>query len=194
MRKQLSGTMGWIGGDEGYPTTDSGVSQTDLLGEYLMPRLDFGTEIEFEFVETIISIASDPLMQAVQLVNTTCHVNKQELLWNYRPLWLVLSYSLAVAGMLCAVIMGVFAYKWNGYGTDLSFSSILVTTRNKALDDVSDGSCLGNTPLPKHITQERLRFGELTNARASDRQDGPKHTGFGFAWQAGPITKGEKYA
>jgi hypothetical protein len=181
-------------GDDGYPTTTSGVTQTDLLGAYQLPLPDFGGAIEFEFDEIILSIASDPIMQVYTTVNTTCLTSRTELIWNYRPLWLVLSYSLAVAGMLIAVIMGVLAYKWNGYGTDLGFSTILVTTRNKELDRVVEGSCLGNTPLPEHITQERLRFGELRNARANETQGQPKHTGFGIAGQADPITKGEKYS
>lgn len=194
LRQKLSGFM-WNGGDDGYPTTTSGVSQTDLLGDYSLPRPEFWGELEFEFAEIVLSIASDPVMQSYELISTTCLASRTQLIWNYRPMWLVLSYSLAVAGMLCDVVMGVLAYKWNGYGTDLGFSSILVTTRNKALDEIVEGSCLGNTPLPKHITQERLRFGELRNSRGSQEVQGqPKHTGFGFAWQAGPITKGEKYS
>jgi hypothetical protein len=183
-------------GDDGYPTTSSGITQTSLLGPYALLRDETVIrDIEFEFAATVLSIASDDLMQAYQTTNVPCLTQRTKLLWDYRPLWLVLSYSLAVAGMLVAVVMGVLAYKWNGYGTDLSFSSILVTTRNKALDEVAEGSCLGNTPLPKHITGERLRFGELRNARTTnDVPGGPKHTGFGFAWQAGPITKGEKYS
>ena len=181
------------GGDDGYVTTTSGVSQTDLLGPYYLPPPDFGGAIEYEFDEAVLSIASDPVMQVYSTINTTCLASRTELIWNYRPLWLVLSYSLAVAGMLSAVVMGVLAYKWNGYGTDLGFSTILVTTRNKQLDQLVEGSCLGNTPLPEHITQERLRFGELRDSRANKVERLPKHTGFGLVWQAGPITKGEKY-
>jgi hypothetical protein len=34
----------------------------------------------------------------------------------------------------------------------------------------------------------------LKNARANEVEGQAKHTGFGFAWQAGSITKGEKYS
>jgi hypothetical protein len=140
----------WNGGDNGYPETYSGVSQTDLLWYYNLPRPNFGGQIEFEFAKIVLSIASDPVMQSYELINPPCLASRTELVWNYRPLWLVLSYSLAVAGILCVVVMGILAYEWNGYGTDLGFSSILVTTRNKALDEIVEGSEIHLYPSTSH--------------------------------------------
>jgi len=177
-------------GDDGYVTTTSGISQTRLVdgAGWLLP--DFETLFQDEFADTILSIASDAIMQSQSLVTTPCTVAKTELLWNYRPLWLVLSYSLGVVFMALAVVMGIFAYKFNGYGTDMSFSSILVTTRNKDLDALAEGSCLGNTPLPKQLTEERLRFGELRDGRDGD----VKHTAFGLYEHVSPIKVGALYS
>src|SRR5579862_663682 len=53
----------------------------------------------------------------------------------------------------CYGIMGVDA--------DLSFSQVLVSTRNKSLDRVCTGTNLGGDPITKELKDTQLRFGML---------------------------------
>lgn len=111
------------------------------------------------------------------------------LIWNYKPFWLVLSYSLAALLAILAVIEGLFAFARNGYSADTNFSTILATTRNSELDLLAEGLCLGNSPAPKHFTESQLRFGRVSRIG----RQGEAHVAFGLSDDVGPIVVGEKY-
>jgi hypothetical protein len=100
------------------------------------------------------------------------------LLWNYKPFWLLLSYSLAVAFTLLAAIEGLLAFKRNGYAADTNFSTILVTTRNVGLDRIAEGHCLGQSPVGKEFERNKLRFGDVGVADTSGGNR-TRHAAFG---------------
>jgi hypothetical protein len=52
----------------------------------------------------------------------------------------------------------------NGICHDTSFSSIMSTTRNKFLDELTLGYSLGAAPTPRAVSKVRLRFGELKDS------------------------------
>jgi hypothetical protein len=99
-------------------------------------------------------------------------------LWNYKPFWLLLSYSLAVAFTLLAVIEGLLAFKRNGYAADTNFSTILVTTRNVSLDRIAEGHFLGQSPVGKEFERNKSRFGDVGVAGTSGGT-GTRHAAFG---------------
>lgn len=122
-------------------------------------------------------------------ITAPCTTSNTILIWNYKPFWLVLSYSLAVLFALTAVIEGLFAFARNGYSADTNFSTILATTRNIDLDRLAEGMCLGQSLPPNSFMEERLRFRQV---RRRDEQ-GEAHAAFGLPGDVGPIVFGDKY-
>jgi hypothetical protein len=85
----------------------------------------------------------------------------QETVYDYRPYNLWLSYGIAIALSFVAILLGLYALWLNGVSHDNSFSSIMASTRNMYLDELTLGHSLGATPMSKEILRTRLRFGEL---------------------------------
>lgn len=190
-RFQLGSNINYTSDVGGYAQSSSGISQTRLVDEvtqFAVP--DFPAAIENEFATTILSLLSDTLFASRINISTPCTVTATELVWNYKPFWLVLSYSLAVGSMCVAVGMGVVAFRRNGYSADMSFSSIVATTRNGDLDVLAEGISLGYSPLPKHFQGVRLRFGEVRGEMVG----GVAHTAFGLEGNVTGIEVGKKYA
>lgn len=110
------------------------------------------------------------------------------LVFQYSRATLIWTYSAAAAATLVCLIIGMMALRRNGIASDISFSRVLVTTRNPALDRISHGACLGGDPFPEQLYRTRLRFGELWRA-----PDGTgAHAGFGMEIVA-PLRKGDLY-
>ncbi|CAO2655643.1 Nn.00g044460.m01.CDS01 [Neocucurbitaria sp. VM-36] len=106
-------------------------------------------------------------------------------IYEYRPQNLWLAYGIAVAFSFAGVILGLRALWLNGVSHDNSFSSIMATTRNSFLDDLTLGYSLGAAPLPKDIARTRLRFGELTG----DVEKMRLRAGFGLEEMTMPLRK-----
>jgi hypothetical protein len=79
----------------------------------------------------------------------------------YDPVTFWIAYGIAIASSLAAVIVGLRALWINGVSHDNSFSSIMATTRNTYLDELTMGHSLGATPASKEILRTKLRFGRL---------------------------------
>lgn len=159
----------------------------DEVTQLVVPN--FPAAVEEEFAAIILSLLSDSSLASRTNISTPCDVTATELVWNYKPFWLVLSYSLAVGSMCVAAVMGAAAFRRNGYSADMSFSSIVATTRNTDLDVLAEGISLGYSPLPKRFQSKRLRFGELGGEMAG----GVAHTAFGLEDNVTAIKVGKKY-
>jgi hypothetical protein len=190
-RFQLGSNINYTSDVGGYAQSSSGISQTRLVDEVTQLVVpNFPTAIENEFAAVILSLLSDASFASRTNISTPCTVTATELVWNYKPFWLVLSYSLGVGSMCVAAGMGVVAFRRNGYSADMSFSSIVATTRNKDLDVLTEGISLGYSPLPKRFQSKRLRFGE---ARGQMAGGGVAHTAFGLEGNVTGIKVGKKY-
>ncbi|KAJ4371343.1 hypothetical protein N0V83_004560 [Neocucurbitaria cava] len=108
-------------------------------------------------------------------------------IYEYRPRNLWLAYGIAVAFSLAGVVLGLRALWLNGVSHDNSFSSIMATTRNRFLDDLTLGYSLGSAPVPKDIARTRLRFGELKTDVGKMRS----RAGFGLEEMTMPLRKGQ---
>ena len=89
-----------------------------------------------------------------------CTLSHSELMWDYKPLFLVLSYSLAGASTLVAVALGALALSHNGYGAEANFSTFLAVMQDLESDgDVVVGkSSLGRAPLKEEYMNKHVRF------------------------------------
>jgi hypothetical protein len=72
---------------------------------------------------------------------------------------LLLPYCLALLLGLLALLAGTEAIVKNGVGMNMGFLSILTTTRNKTLDDLALGACLGAQPMPERLGMKKVKFG-----------------------------------
>jgi hypothetical protein len=106
--------------------------------------------------------SSEKLWLPMESTNLTkvVHTSSQAV-YEYRPYNLWLAYGIAIALSFDAVLLGLHALWLNGVSHDNSFSSIMASTRNAYLDELTLGHSLGATPMSKEILQTRLRFGEL---------------------------------
>ncbi len=88
---------------------------------------------------------------------------------------LLLTYALAAAAGLAAVAVGVRALAANGVSMTAGFTALLATTRNAALDSLMAGRCLGAEPMPAHVKETELRFGEVIPTQTRSLNLPPQH-------------------
>jgi hypothetical protein len=159
----------------------TGMSHEDLLGPYI--------ETGFQFV--FLSMLSDWKTYGQVFTPLPCDVTEHVLVWRYRPLWLAISYFIAVGLTFMAVAVGLHAMLENGYAMETNFSTFLTTTRNADLDEVVRGSSLGASPLKKSVKETKLRFGETVRPNGAE---GVPHASFGFPESIRTLKKGKVYA
>lgn len=87
--------------------------------------------------------------------------------------------------------IGFAALAMNGVASDMSFSTVLLTTRNPSLDRLAAGGCIGGRPLPAELGKLRLRFGEVM---AETSEDGVGHTAMGVEGEVSQIRRRGKYS
>lgn len=102
-------------------------------------------------------------------------------------LWLIYGVALTVS-TLC-VAFGCFMLFRNGVDADLSFSQVLVTTRNPSLDRLSHGSHLGGATISDDLRKTKLKFGELIGGYEGVRN----HVCFGLENEVTQIKRGKVY-
>lgn len=167
-----------------------------------IPVPDFHHAFEAYYRDAVVSLLQEPFLEIADTINTTCHRSQYQNQFVYQKRGLWIGYSLAIAAAFVAIIFGCFSIMYNGMTSDISFSKILVTTRNASLDGLVKsypGVSLGGDPVPSPLEKTRLRFGVLDNwamreEEASRRAEAmkigsmnirqldqwPKHTAFGL--------------
>lgn len=189
--------------------TESDISQTLLIdpgtGFPISPNVP-GT-IEAGFQTIYLSLVSDTLQYSQVTVDLPCHTSLHVMVWNYDPLYLAVSYFIAVGLTIIAVGVGLHAIAANGYVAQTNFSTFLTTTRNPDLDGVAAGSCLGAWPMSRDVRKTRLRFGQVVREGGGERREGTgnvkegarvgidevPHAAFGFPDQVKPLELGKQY-
>ncbi|KAF2195674.1 hypothetical protein K469DRAFT_744184 [Zopfia rhizophila CBS 207.26] len=121
--------------------------------------------------------------------------------YEYHPLYLLLSYGIGFLFALIAAAIGILAIIENGVSHSAAFSAIIATTRNPELDALTRGASLGAEPLPKEIQMVKLRFGPLLNTYDAEGEgeqqdigsENVPHIAFGFEKSVGRLQKGALY-
>ena len=124
-------------------------------------------------------------------VSVNATIASSPTLYSYSPrtLWTIYGISLGVSAV--CVLFGCFMLLVNGVDADLSFSQVLVTTRNITLDRLSHGSCLGGASISAELRKTKLKFGELNYGL--DENSGYGHACFGLENEIIQIKKGKVY-
>lgn len=179
--------------DADWAITNSDISQTDITdpGTGMSHEDGLGPYIETGFQSVYLSMLSDWKTYAQSFQSLPCDVNQHVLVWRYNPLWLAISYFIAVGLTFMAVGVGLHAIVENGYAMETNFSTFLTTTRNPDLDEVVRGSSLGASPLKKAVRETKLRFGETVRPEG---EQGTPHAAFGFPESIRTLKKGRLYS
>ena len=98
-----------------------------------------------------------------------------------------MTYSIAIAFSAFGVVLGLWALSRNGICHETSFSSIMTTTRNKYLDEMTLGYSLGSAPTPQAVKELELRFGGMRDGGPEDKM----RAAFGSEGDTAPLRKGQ---
>jgi hypothetical protein len=112
---------------------------------------------------TISLLAMDSLVYFTPVTAPDAEMTIYQNVFHYDKKALLLTYGLALLLGLLALVLGMKSLFQNGVSTDLGFLSILLTTRNKALDDLAWGACLGADPIPERLKSTSVKFGAISN-------------------------------
>lgn len=197
--------LGWIAYTSIIPTiltTNTTITSTRLANTIIPTiredNLDWRWQVNFEkdldlAIEELSHNLTLSLLSITDLsAIVTTKATTTRLVYAYTRMTLILSYSIAVGATLFCLIIGLLALWRNGIASDVSFSRVLVTTRNPTLDTLSYGSCLGGDPYPRYLRKTKLKFGELWRKR-DDTGVEIAHAGFGTGEEVVGLKKGEKY-
>lgn len=120
--------------------------------------------------------------------NTTVNVAVNTNIYAYNVGNLALAYGLAIVVTIISVIIGLGALVVNGVSHGTSFSSIMCSTRNKTLDNMTIGYSLAAEPLSKEVLDTDLKFGLLPESREDHGLI--RRVGFGVPHEVDTLRKG----
>ena len=159
-------------------------------------------------IEDLANNITISFLSSAELINTnTTRRNittsdKKRNEYVYQPLYLLLSYGLALLFTSLAASLGFYSLWLNGVSHSMSFSAIVATTRNPELDLLTHGSSLGALPPKADFEDAKLRFGPLLNNTKGASDEGPRderqnssvpHLAFGVPERVGNVEKGAAY-
>lgn len=122
-------------------------------------------------------------------VDITVNVAVNTNIYAYNAANLALAYGLAIAATIVSVIIGLRALMVNGVSHGTSFSSIMCSTRNKTLDNLTMGFSLAAEPLGKEVLDTDLKFGLLSESKEDHGRI--RRVGFGVTDEVDTLKKGE---
>ncbi|KAJ3524816.1 hypothetical protein NM208_g11904 [Fusarium decemcellulare] len=161
-------------------TTDKNPNAT-VFAELFYPKLNFRNRVS-ELVRNLsISLLAEPNLHIYDKATVECQITTYTNVWTYNPGALWPAYAAALWVCTVGVVIGALSLYRNGCNGEMSFSRVLCTTRNRALDEATAGARFGDQPLPKDLAKLQLQFGELADE---------KHVAFGVEGQIIPLRRG----
>ena len=143
-------------------------------------------------VNITLSLFGSPAVTYLQPSQANVETLITQPVYSYQPFALFLTYGIALGLGLVSLVAGVVTLLSNGVSMDAGFLSVLVTTRNSALDELSQGACLGVTGHHlSRLEETQVRFGELVSAEQTLTRR--RHAAFGLQSQVQPLEKGVDY-
>jgi hypothetical protein len=144
------------------------------------------------FTLSLISLRNDPIDTAtMKLLNITSQLIVQTTVpatlisfpavYAYSRVVLWQIYATALGFTMVCVLLGSCMLYMNGVAGDLSFSQVLVTTRNPTLDKISEGAGLGGRFITDRVQKVKVRYGKVV---------GTEGVGFGKEGEIQPLTQG----
>ncbi|KAF8860857.1 hypothetical protein BDZ45DRAFT_550322, partial [Acephala macrosclerotiorum] len=154
----------------------------------LTRNLTMGQLIEELSRNLTLSYFSSDRTWLPQGINTTVNFKSNINIYAYNKYNLALAYGTAILVTILSALVGIKALLVNGVSHGTSFSSILCSTRNETLDNMTMGSSLATKPLRKEIKHTKLMFGVL-NRNGNDHEP-IRRVGFGVLDEVETLKKG----
>ncbi|KAL2069201.1 hypothetical protein VTL71DRAFT_15539 [Oculimacula yallundae] len=151
----------------------------------LARNLTMGQLIEELSRNLTLSFFSSERLHIPGGITTTVNIGSTPNIYNYNPTNLFLAYGLAIVVTILSVTVGMRAIVVNGVSHETSFSSILCSTRNETLDNLTAGFSLAAEPLGSNVRGTKLRFGLLRS-----NEHGLRRAGFGIDGEVDDLRKG----
>lgn len=108
--------------------------------------------------------ASSPITQTT----ATATINTYPAQYVYSAKMLGEIYIMAIGVSMLCIAAGCYMLIRNGVGADMSFSQLLVTTRNETLDRQCYGARLGGEYIPQTLRETELKYGQSEITRFAD--------------------------
>jgi len=173
-----------------------GTSNTSSDDPITFPS-DFSQRLEQVLMNTTISITnllqnSSSGASPATYTSTNATILTYPSLFVYSPgtLWTIYGTALALGCIWVAI--GLYLLFKTGLSGDMSFSQIMVTTRNARLDRLCYGAALGQDFIPKELRLTRLKYGEAIDMEYPEG-DVKRHVCFGLDKEVAPISKDKIY-
>jgi hypothetical protein len=113
-----------------------------------------------------------------------------ENVYSYNSQNLFISYGIVILVTVVAVAVGLVSLVQNSVYHDTSFSAFMATNRNRDLDVLAEGSCLGRS---QGLQKERLMSGVLNSEKEGGYERGvvrEQHAAFGLPGTVLRLRKG----
>lgn len=170
--------------------TFSPITQTKLVDVMTaFPLPDLKTQFQNLFEEIVISLFSEDYLEVSARDRVACQMSRFQNNFRYQRTSLWIGYAFSIGLAAASLVVGGFSLIANGISSDTTFSKILVTTRNRTLDDLVtayEGVCLGGDPFPKELEDTQLMFGVVDEGAR-------KQAAFGTVDEIIPIRRGDSY-
>lgn len=143
-----------------WKTTANGTIENLTLPENLGIIIqDFMTNFTLSLIglRSIGDFAAQPIMETVVPATVISH----PAIYTYSRVALWQSYAAALGVSAICVILGGFMLFKNGIVGKMSFSQLLVTTRNPELDKISEGQGLGGGYITDRVLKTKVKYGKL---------------------------------
>lgn len=153
---------------------------------------------QLHFNTTISLLSVDNLMYK-QAQDAKATITTSTNVFSYNRSALLLTYGTALTAGLVAVFIGLKSLWDNGVSMGIGFLATLTTTRNRTLDELAAGACLGAEPMPDRLRATEVRFGELS-AQSMPKEEAEKlrggdnrHASFGVSGEIAVLQYGVPY-
>ena len=144
----------------------------DLMTNYTISLIYLRNYPYEPSVMTEFNISSQPIIQT----SVPATITSYPVVYVYSSVALWQIYSTALGFTLIAVMLGSFMLYTTGVAGELSFSQILVTTRNPTLDKISEGAGRGGKYITDRVQKVKVRYGRLDSTEFGFGTDDEIHS------------------
>ena len=177
------GLIGWIAVEGLHLIVATDVAFWRTVAEWTTTSTPFGTTVTLSFPDlattiqdfmvnvtlslidlrnavgdtTTYNFTSKPIIETI----TQATITSFPAVYAYSPSALWQIYAAALGLSILCVMLGSFMLYNNGVAGQLTFSQVLVTTRNPTLDKISEGAGLGGKYISDRVQKIQLRYGKV---------------------------------
>lgn len=154
-----AGVANWSSNNITFPDNLASKVQ-DLMVNFTISLIDLRNYPIESSVMRELNFSSQPIIQT--LVPATITSYPAVYAYSRVALWQI--YATALGFTLICVMLGSFMLYTNGVAGEMSFSQVLVTTRNPTLDRISEGAGRGGKYITDRVQKVKVRYGRLNGA------------------------------